>query len=106
MAPNLNTNHWKPDIETLKVQYGEKLLLIKPYRGLILGPPGLWAGAVGSRHSSTCGYHFIVSVVFILITHYLLCPTYMSVMRDALGNGCKALEARNISALFTVFYLV
>ena len=35
--------------------------------------PGLWAGAVGSRHSSTRGYHFIV-VGFILNAHYLLCP--------------------------------
>ena len=42
--------------------------------GIDPGTLGLWAGAVGSCHSSTCGYHFIV-VVFILNTHYLLCAT-------------------------------
>ena len=68
LVPDPSTNHWEPDIETLKVLYGEKLSLIKPHRGSMPGPLGLWAGAVGSRHSSTCGYHFIV-VVFILNTH-------------------------------------
>ena len=70
----LEPDHWKPDIETLKVHYGEKSSLIKPHQGSIPGPLSLWVGAVGSRHSSTCDYHFIV-VVFILNTHYLLCPT-------------------------------
>ena len=62
LAPDPSTNHWKPDIETLKVHYGEKSSLIKPHQGSIPGPLGLWVGAVGSRHSSTCDYHFIVVV--------------------------------------------
>ena len=70
----LAPDHWKPDIEMLKVHYGEKSPLIQPHQGSILGPLGLWVGAVGCPHSSTRGYHFIV-VVFILNTHYLLCPT-------------------------------
>ena len=54
MAPDLNTNHWNPDIETVKVHYGEKLPLIKdqswdPWvsgwvlwgQGSIPGPPDL-----------------------------------------------------------------
>ena len=71
---SLEPDHWKPDIEMLKVHYGEKSSLIKPHQGSIPGPLGLWVGAVGSPHSSTCGYHFII-VVFILNTQYLLCPT-------------------------------
>ena len=74
--PGLAPNHWKPDIEMLKVHYGEKSPLIQPHQesalwrkiaphpASSLGPLGLWVGAVGSPHSSTCGYHFIV-VVFI-----------------------------------------
>ena len=186
MAPNPNTNHWKPDIELLKVHYGEKSPLIEralqrkfplirirsrnpwvsgqvlwdsiipapmviislllfivtqyslftvsylvwvwcmegygshipidgswpkhktleawhwnaesalwrkiaPHQGSIQGPPGLWAGAVGpvipgSRHSSTRGYHFFV-VVFILNTHYLLCPTLYECDAWCIGEG-------------------
>ena len=74
LAPDPSTNHWKPDIETLKVHYEEKSPLIKPHRGSILGPLGLWVGAGMRAPHSTRGYHFIV-VVFILNTHYLLCPT-------------------------------
>ena len=47
---------------------------IAPHQGSILGPPGLWEGALGSRHLSTHGYYFII-VHFILNAHYLLCPT-------------------------------
>ena len=44
-------------------------------------------------------------VTYSILTIYcvLLC---MSVMHDALGDGHKPLEARNISSLFTVSYLV
>ena len=28
LAPDQSTNHWKPDIEMLKVHYGEKLPLM------------------------------------------------------------------------------
>ena len=52
----------------------------------ILGPPGLWAGAVGSRHSNTHGYHFII-VGFILNTHYLLCPTLYECDAWCIGGG-------------------
>ena len=58
-------------------------------------------GAVGSRHSSTRRYHFIV-FGFILNAHYLLCPTLYE-MHDALGDGYNPLEARNISSLVTVY---
>ena len=92
MAPDPNTNHWKPDIELLKVHYGEKSPLIEralqrkipPDQGSIPEPLGLWAGAVGFRHSSTHGYNFIVVVhCYSILTIYCVLPC-MSVMHDVL----------------------
>ena len=54
--PDLSTDHCKPDIETFKVNYGEKLPLRDQSRGI----RRLWAGAVGTPHSSTHGYYFNV----------------------------------------------
>ena len=88
------------------MHYGKKSPLIKDrsWDSQVSGRV-LWGPVIlGSHQSSTCGYHFFV-VVFILHTHYLLCPTLYE-CHDALGDGHKPLTARNISSLFTVSYLV
>ena len=83
LAPDPSTNHWKLDIETLKVQYGEKLVLIRPHWGSILGPQV--SGQVLS------GFVIPVPVVIIslllslysILTIYCVVPC-MSVMHDVL----------------------
>ena len=42
-TPDLSTNHWKPDIETLKVNYREKMPLVKDRSlGIRLSGGVLW----------------------------------------------------------------
>ena len=102
MAFDPSLNHWEPGIEMLKVHYGETSPLIKdrsqdPWvSGQVLWGPVIPAPTVITS---------LLLALYSMLTIYcvLLC---MSVMHDALGDGYIPLEARNISSLFTVSYLV
>ena len=98
MAPDLNTNHWNPDIETLKMHYREKLPLIKdrswdPWvSGWVLWGQGLIPGHPDLRGPIIPAPVVITSLflaLYSLLTMYCVLPC-MIVMHDVLGVHCRS----------------